>query len=192
MDNTFWGLLKVLFFILFFWLKLLIALAAEGKLPLLQPTGVWWGRLARHCFFFLFHFVFYPLCVFSTVCHFLFIYRLLKANCLYCNLLEFDGVVLLDNTKGWMVGSPMEEKLLMAENLKEKLKRLKERLKETSLKTMTTIVQRWENLGGQQNERFGKPTPELVVGYCLYYSLQESAGIFVLLSEFCRHFYDCA
>ena len=31
-----------------------------------------------------------------------------------------------------MVGSPMEEKLLMAENLKEKLKRLKERLKETS------------------------------------------------------------
>ena len=76
------------------------------------------------------------------MCHFLFIYRLLKANCLYCNLLEFDGVVLLDNTKGWMVGSPMEEKLLMAENLKEKLKRLKERLKETSLKTMTTIVQR--------------------------------------------------
>ena len=54
------------------------------------------------------------------------LHRLLKANCLYCNLLEFDGVVLLNNTKGWAVGSPEEEKLLMAENLKEKLKILKE------------------------------------------------------------------
>ena len=62
-------------------------------------------------------------------------YRLLKANCLYCHLLEFEGVVLLDNTKGWAVGSPKEEKLLMAENLKEKLESLKEHLMETSLKT---------------------------------------------------------
>ena len=69
-------------------------------------------------------------------------HRLLKANCLYCNLLEFDGVVLLNNTKGWLVASPQEEKLLMAENLKEKLKLLKQHLKETSLKTMTTVVQR--------------------------------------------------
>ena len=52
------------------------------------------------------------------------LHRLLKANCLYCNLLEFDGVVLLDNTKGWVVASPQEEKLLMAQNLKEKLKKL--------------------------------------------------------------------
>ena len=70
------------------------------------------------------------------------LHRLLKANCLYCNLLEFEGVVLLDNTKDWVVGSPQEEKLLMAENLKEKLKRLKEHLKETSLKNRTTVVQR--------------------------------------------------
>ena len=73
-------------------------------------------------------------------------HRLLKANCLYCNLLEFEGVVLLDqtkvgsfffllldHTKGWTVGSPREEKLLMAENLKEKLKKVKEHLKETKL-----------------------------------------------------------
>jgi len=62
------------------------------------------------------------------------VHRLLKANCLYCHLLEFEGVVLLENTKGWAVGSPKEEKLLMAENLKEKLKILKGHLKETSLK----------------------------------------------------------
>ena len=61
----------------------------------------------------------------------LLVIRLLKANCLYCHLLEFDGVVLLDNTKGWAVGSPQEEKILMAEDLKEKLERLKEHLKET-------------------------------------------------------------
>ena len=51
----------------------------------------------------------------------------MKANCLYCYLLEFEGVVLLDNTKGWAVTTPEEEKLLMAENLKEKLKTLKEK-----------------------------------------------------------------
>ena len=61
-------------------------------------------------------------------------YRLLKANCLYCHLLQFEGVVLLDNTKDWAVSTPWEEKLLMAENLKEKLKRLKEHLKERSPK----------------------------------------------------------
>lgn len=68
------------------------------------------------------------------------LHRLLKANCLYCNLLEFDGVVLLDNTKGWVVASPQEEKLLMAQNLKEKLKKLKEHLKKTKMKTMTTMA----------------------------------------------------
>ena len=70
--------------------------------------------------------------------------RLLKANCIYCNLLEFNGVILLDHTKvdcfffllldhikGWAVGTPWEEKLLMAENLKEKLKKVKGHLKET-------------------------------------------------------------
>ena len=72
--------------------------------------------------------------------------RLLKANCIYCNLLEFNGVILLDHTKvdcffflllehikGWAVGTPWEEKLLMAENLREKLKKVKGHLKETKL-----------------------------------------------------------
>ena len=66
----------------------------------------------------------------------------MKANCLYCHLLEFEGVVLLDNTKGWAVGSPKEEKLLMAENLKEKLKILKGHLKETSLKKTFALPSR--------------------------------------------------
>ena len=60
-------------------------------------------------------------------------HRLLKENCLYCNLLVFDGVVLLDNTKGWPVGSPQEERLLMSENFKEELKRVKGHLKETAI-----------------------------------------------------------
>ena len=60
----------------------------------------------------------------------IFFYRLLKANCLYCNLLEFEGLILLDNTKGWTVASPQEEKILMEEALRKKLDKMKERLKQ--------------------------------------------------------------
>ena len=60
----------------------------------------------------------------------IFFYRLLKANCLYCNLLEFDGLILLDNTKGWTVASPQEERILMEEALRKKLDKMKGRLKQ--------------------------------------------------------------
>ena len=60
----------------------------------------------------------------------IFFYRLLRANCLYCNLLEFEGLILLDNTKGWTVASPQEEKILMEEALRKKLDKMKERLKQ--------------------------------------------------------------
>ena len=45
-------------------------------------------------------------------------------------MLEFDGLILLDNTKGWTVASPQEERILMEEALRKKLDKMKGRLKQ--------------------------------------------------------------